>query len=62
MKNSNGKGTVFMMSNLDHYNGGAFADLKTALKSVCERLDFARPYMTDSQRKSVDAMLHDSLS
>ena len=39
MKKSNGKGTVFMMSNLDHYNGGAFADLKTALKSVCERLD-----------------------
>lgn len=51
-----------MMSNLDHYNGGAFADLKTALKSVCERLDFARPYMTDSQRETVDAMLHDSLS
>lgn len=62
MKKSNGKGTVFMMSNLDHYNGGAFADLKMALKSVCERLDFARPYMTDSQRETVDAMLHDSLS
>lgn len=62
MKKSINSGMVFMMSNLDHYNDGVFVDLKSALKAVCQNLDFARPYMTDAQRKSVDEMLHDSLS